>query len=145
MTTKERKLFISKSDLSDNQKYLALRYKSITKVSLKEAFSWAKLNWEEYLLYTGMHWDSYRIEENNKYLEKEFISRGYIPRDTFEKEEDFNYIESNQMINGKYYILPIKGVKNYQSKDWGKYPYIYKMQEDYGISGYTRIDVKYSL
>lgn len=122
-----------------------MRYKSITKCSLKDAFRWAEKYWAEYLDYTGKHWAEYRKEKNGPYLEKEFISRGYVPFDTFKKKPGFNYVESNQPINGKKYIYPKKCTRGVYVKNWNKYPYIYNMQTWVGIPNYTQVDVYYSL
>ena len=124
---------------------MALRYKAITKSSLDEAFIWALANFERYLEYEGKHWSQRRYEPNGPSLEKEFIFRGYVPLDTFEKKDGYNYIQSNQAINGTKYIYPCKCYRRWGIPDQGKYPNPYEFHALCGISGYTRVDVNYKL
>ena len=144
LTPKERKIF-TKKNRPFNEKCLALRYRSITKCSLEEAFHWARHNYKEFNTYQGKHWKTIRKLNNDKYLEKEFLFHGFVPKSLFQKEKGFNYIESNTPINGKPYIYPVKCTKGVSVPNWQDYPYLYDMQGKIGIPGYTKVDVEYSL
>lgn len=133
------------SELPDNVKYLALRYKSISKCSIKKALRWARRNWDSYNTYTAKNFNYYRHEKNGPYLEKEFIFRGFIPKDKFSKKPGFNYIESNQPINGKFYIFPKKLTISCMVKRWYKYPNAYNFHSEIGIPDFTKVDFDYSL
>lgn len=134
-----------KSKLSMNIKCLALKYKGVTHSTLEEALKWARDNYRDYILFEASHYDLVRQETNDKYLEKEFLFRGYIPRDSFTKERNYNYIESNRAINGTFYIYPQACCKNYTTKGFGQLPNPYNLQDEIGIMGFTRVDVYYKL
>ena len=126
-------------------KCLALRYKAITRSSLEEAFAWALDNFSRYLKYEGQHWSERRYELNGPYLEKEFIFRGYVPLSSFKKEAGYNYIQSNQAINGTKYIYPQKCCRRWDIPDHNKWPNPYEFHTLVGIPGYTGVDVNYKL
>ena len=128
-----------------NVKCFALRYKSITKSSLEEAFEWAKENYRRYLTYEGIHFVQRRGEKDGPYLEKEFIFRGYVPLGSFKKEKGYNYIQSNTTINGTRYVYPHKCCRSWDIPDHTKWPNPYYFQEEVGIAGYTGVDVNYKL
>lgn len=134
-----------KTKLPINVKCLALRYKSINRGSLEEAFQWAKDNYLRYIAYEGKHWAQIRYEKNSKYLEKEFIFRGYVPSNSYKKEPGYNYIQSNQPINGTRYVYPQKCCRRGDIPDHNKWPNPYDYATWVGISGYTRVDVNYKL
>lgn len=112
---------------------------------MEEAFHWARHNYEEFITYQGKHWETIRKLKNDKYLEKEFLFHGFVLKDLFPKEKGFNYIESNTLINGKHYIYPVKCTKGLSVPNWQDYIYLYNMQGEIGIPGYTKVDVEYSL
>lgn len=118
-----------------------MRYKSITKCSLKEAYVWAERHWKRYNQYTATHLYEYRREKNGPYLEKEFISRGYVPYNSFRKRWGFDYIVSNQLINGTKYIYPQKCTCGVYRKNWRDYPYSYDYHAEVSIMGYTKVEI----
>ena len=58
-----------KCELSNNIKFLALKYHCLTKKSLERSFRWAKRNFDSYFKLI----DKYKYEKNDLYIEKEFI------------------------------------------------------------------------
>lgn len=126
-------------------KCLALRYKAVTKSTLVEAFTWAEENFDRYIKYEGQHWSQTRYEANGPYLEKEFIFRGYVPLSSFKKEDGYNYIQSNQAINGTRYIYPQKCCRRWDMKDYHKWLNPYEFHTLCGIPGFTGVDVNYKL
>lgn len=127
-----------------NVKCLALRYKGITKCELYKAFAWASNNYHDWIEYTANHWDQARKNKPDKYLELEFLFRGFKPKDNFKKKQGFNYIESNCPINGTYYIYPEKFVRGVYVQNWQMYQNVYAMNSLIGITGFTRVDLLYS-
>lgn len=81
----------------------------------------------------------------DKYLEKQFIYRGYIPltRDNYLKYEKkankYCYITSNRPINGTWYIFPRKYTNNYYLLK-RNIPDIHSSFGLIGIPGYTKIN-----
>ena len=81
----------------------------------------------------------------DKYLEKQFIYRGYIPltRDNYHKYEKkankYCYITSNRPINGTWYIFPRKYTNNYYLLK-RNIPDIHSSFGLIGIPGYTKIN-----
>lgn len=134
-----------KTKLPMTVKCFALRYKAVTKSTLDIAIVWAINNYDRYLKYEGKHWSQVKHEPDGPYLEKEFIFRGYVPLNTFEKEDGYNYIQSNQAINGTRYIYPKKCCRRCDILDYNKYPNPYNFIQECGISGYTEVDVNYKL
>lgn len=127
-----------------NVKCLALRYMGITKCELYKAFAWADRNFADWREYTGKHFSELRQPKLDKYLELEFLFRGFKPKNNFKKKQGFNYIESNCPINGTYYIYPQKFVRGAYVPNWRNYPNVYVMQNLIGIQGFTRVDLLYS-
>lgn len=81
-----------KCELSNNIKFLALKYHCLTKKSLERSFRWAKRNFDSYFKLI----DKYKYEKNDLYIEKEF-----------KKKKGFEYISSNRPINGRIYIFTL--------------------------------------
>lgn len=131
--------------MSINIRCLALRIRSILKCSMRKALRKADAIYDAYILWEARHLGETRQEKNGPYLEKEFLFRGYVPRDSFKKKPGFNYIESNQAINGTYYIYPRRCTVGCYVKHWNKYPNAYTFHKEVGIPGYTRVDWDYAL
>lgn len=112
---------------------------------MRKALRMAEHHYNEYLHWTGGNLYRVRQEDNGPYLEKEFIFRGFVPRDSYKKRPGFNYIESNQPINGIFYVYPKKLVVGCTVKHWSRYPNAYTFHKEVGITGYTRVDLNYSL
>ena len=144
LTTKQR-IVITSSPLAMTYKCFALTLRSILKCSMRKALRMAEHHYNDYLRWTGRNFYLVRQEDNGPYLEKEFIFRGFVPRDSYKKRPGFNYIESNQPINGTFYIYPKKLVVGCTVKHWSRYPNAYNFHKEVGISGYTRVDWNYSL
>lgn len=112
---------------------------------MRKALRMAEHHYNDYLRWTGRNFYLVRTEDNGPYLEKEFIFRGFVPIDSYKKRPGFNYIESNQPINGTFYVYPKKLVVGCTVKHWSRYPNAYNFHKEVGISGYTRVDWNYSL
>lgn len=132
------------NSLPMNVKCLALRYRAIVKCELYKAFAWAEFHYHDWVAYTGAHYNEVRVPKPDKYLELEFLFRGFKPKASYKKHSGFNYIESNCPINGTYYIYPEKFVRGHYVNNWLKYPNVYYMHDCIGIMGFTRVDLLYS-
>lgn len=134
------------SDLYPSIKNLALLYNGITKKGIKYSLKWANKHIDTYNTKLGKH---YRINGVKNISEKqayrEFIFRGYIPYEEFEhkKKPGCCYICSNTLVEGTKFIYPKHFGHDY--KTLRKYMDVYKAHDLYGIEGYTKVDIKYSL
>lgn len=128
-----------------NVKCLALRYKAVTKSSIRSSLEWAVENYYDWVMYSGVHYKEARHNTKpDEYLEQEFLFRGFKPLDSFEKRDGFNYIQSNCPINGKYYIYPKKFVRGHTVNNWLNFPNVYAMHNVIGVEGFTKVDVLYT-
>lgn len=126
-----------KCELSNNIKFLALKYHCLTKKSLEKSFRWAKRNFDLYFQSTS----KYRYEKNDLYIEKEFLFQGFIPEDKFKKKKGFGYITSNRLINGRTYIYPFHLSYDYKHLKNG-YPNIYTVFDSgIGVPGFTKVNI----
>ena len=122
-----------------NQKCFALKLKAIKKCSIQKALHLAEKYYEPYKQWEGRHFQLYRHEDPGPYLEKEFIFKGFVPYDTYQKETGFCYIISNKLINGTKYIYPMKAIKAGNKTDFKKYHWVYDLQGVIGIIDHTRV------
>jgi len=138
-----------KSNLPLNMKILALAYNGFTKSGMKESLKWAKKNWDDYIKETSDYYLFLRkrgINPDNiteKQAYKEFIFKGYVPREEYERNPDAWYIISTRPVLGVNFIYPKEYGHDYKSLQ--KLPDVYWGQSEVGIQGYTRVDIKYSL
>lgn len=135
-----------KSPLSHNQKDLALRYKSVTKCTLREALRFSKRYYEDYVRYCSRR-DNYipvKQETNIEYIYKEFLFQGFIPEEEFKKKRNRLYLVSNRPIKGKILIYPVHAWHNIQYRKEGE-PWIYDLLNQVGVPGFTRVNLSYKI
>lgn len=135
-----------KSPLSHKQKDFALRYKAITKCSIKEALAFSKKYYKDYVRYCSRR-DNYipvYHETNIEYIYKEFIFQGFIPEDEFKKKRHRLYLISNRPIKGITFIYPVHAWHNINYKSEGE-PWIYDLLNEVGVPGFTRVNLDYKL
>lgn len=135
-----------KSHLSIRQKDLALRYKVVTKCSIREALRFSKKYHKDYVKYCSRR-DNYipvKQETNIEYIYKEFIFQGFIPEDKFKKKRNRLYLISNRPIKGKILIYPVHAWHDirYREKDE---PWIYDLLNEVGVPGFTRVNLDYKI
>ena len=132
-----------KSPLSINIKLLALKYFRINKklIPFRKSLRWAKEHWDEYCYYASRHWYLHRSLTDDQ-LTREFSFRGFIPLEEFKKISRFNYIQSNIPIEGTIYVYPFPCGHTFKTLE--KHEDVYKVLEEIGIQGYTKVDVRTS-
>lgn len=147
--SKGEKQVYMKSDLPLNHKILALAYNGFTKAGMKASLKWAKKHWVDYTnalqedhLDKRNHGQSPFIEDED-HAYKEFLFKGYVPREQYSRDPNAWYIISNRAIKGVNFIYPKEYGHDYKSLT--KYPDVYMGQSEVGIPGYTKADIKYTL
>lgn len=135
-----------KSPLTPKQKDLALRYKAVTKCSIKEALRFAKKYSDDYSRYFSRreNYTPNHRETNMEYIYKEFIFQGFVPEDKFKKKPHRHYLVSNKPIRGKILIYPVHAWHDIRYRKEGE-PWIYDLLDQVGVPGYTRVDLEYKL
>lgn len=127
------------SQISPNEKSLALTYKSVTKASMKDSLAWAQENWDSYNDYI-VNGTKYRrpLETNKRYIYQEFLFKGFVHIEDFSPKKKFSYITSNQRICGHMMIFPKHFSTEYKYQKKG-YENPYYAMSKIGIAGFTRI------
>lgn len=143
LSKSERKLYSSQIDPEGIN--LALKYRAITKCSIKESIKWVKANrrgYMDWLIYKGGKRP--KVETNQKYVAMELQARGFVPISKYPPKRGFDYLLSKGPVNGINWILPIEAAHDYKRLAEG-YPNAYQLQSKYGLENWTGLNIKYSL
>lgn len=132
-----------KSNLEPGVKGLALKSKAITKRSLEKSLSWAKRHYKDYSNYVVNYTKTRKVEHNLQFILRELLFQGFIPEEKFTKKPECNYIITNRLIFGKRYIYPEHFGHDFSIINKG-YRNIYEAINYIGVSGYTKVDVKFT-
>lgn len=135
-----------KSPLSIRQKDLALRYRVVTKCSIKEALAFSKKYYNDYIRYTSRraNYIPDKRETNELYIYKEFIFQGFVPEEEFKKKRHRLYLVSNRPIKGKILIYPVHAWHDITHRKEGE-PWIYDLLNEVGVPGFTRVNLDYKI
>lgn len=132
--------------MTHKQKDFALRYKAVTKCSLREAFRFSKKYYEDYCRYRSRK-DNYipdKRETNIEYIYKEFLFQGFVPEEEFKKKKHRLYLISNKPIKGKILIYPVHAWHDVRYRKEGE-PWIYDLLNQVGVPGFTRVNLSYKI
>lgn len=124
---------------------VAITYKAITKRSLISSIRWTKRHWDEYnkvvtARINGM--PLVRRKLNEKYILKELLSQGFVPRSEFPmkiKSGWYAYLVTNQTVCGEHYIYPEHFAHDYRAIKKGYRDIHMALNSGIGQEGYTRI------
>lgn len=145
MSRKERRLFTKKTDLTWAQIKVAIAYKAITKRSAISSIRWTKRHWNEYqraVLSRAGGMPLVRRRLNEKYILKELLSQGFVPRSEFRmkmKSGWYAYLVTNQTVCGEHYIYPEHFAHDYRAGRKGYRDIHTALNSGIGQEGYTRI------
>lgn len=77
-----------------------------------------------------------------RFLKKALIFQGFVPLSQYKIRDKYSYIMTNRMIEGEYYIYPLRLSDDYRTLQKGKYQFYTNLYGKVGIPGIIRI--KYS-
>lgn len=141
------KKFCTSKNLKNDPDFLniMLKYRAVSKCSIKEAYHWTKENLLAYKLYLSKR-NSIRppIETREKYIVRELQFRGFVPSALFHKMPTCYYVISKQPVLGITWILPHHGGHTNIQLQSGL-PDVYELHGKYGLANWTRVDISYKL
>lgn len=114
-------------------KLLALKHKGVIGGSIRESLTWAEEHIKRYNRYDGKHNPLKNNKLDTRFIIQEFIFRGFIPIDDFQRKEKRFYIKSN--VGRLIYPVHIKNGLGHQKPQ--------SLFRQIGLTGYTQFDQSY--
>lgn len=133
----EPKAILDEANLLPGVKNFAIQLYR-TGITMKMAIKISKSRWDDYsewcLKRTVFH-----IPEKEKYALKELQFRGFVREEDFPiKPKKYDYIMTNKMLDGSYWVYPKKYAKNYKQMTKG-FTDIHNEFPKVALEGYTKI------
>lgn len=133
----EPKLILDEADLLPELKSFAIKLYR-TGLPMKQCIKLSKSRYEDYIK-GCLQRTAFKIPEKEKYALKELIFRGFVREEDFPlKTKKYDYIISNQKLDGSIWVYPKRYAKNYKKITKG-YEDIHNEFPLIALEGYTKI------